>query len=226
MATIKASLRAGLDQLGLLLADNQIEKLLAFMALLQKWNKVYNLTAVRDAHGILTCHLLDCLAALVELRQSVAEPWALSDQADRKLGSLRLLDVGSGAGLPGVVFAICCPNWEVTCIDAVAKKTAFIQQVAVELQLANLHARHARVETLTEPFDVVCSRAFASLADFTNGSHQALARKGFWFALKGKYPADEIAALPNPVDVFHVKHIRVPGLDAERCLVWLRPRLA
>ena len=137
-------------------------------------------------------------------------------------GGARLLDVGSGAGLPGVVLAICCPSLQVSCVDTVGKKAAFIQQVAVELRLANLRGVHARVETLTGPFDVVGSRAFASLVDFTSWSHAALAPQGVWMAMKGKHPAEEMVVLPAGVEVFHVEQLAVPGLDAERCIVWMR----
>jgi 16S rRNA (guanine527-N7)-methyltransferase len=123
-----------------------------------------------------------------------------------------------------VVLAICCPEWQVDCVDAVAKKAAFVQQVAVSLRLPNLRGRHARVEQLTETYSLVTSRAFASLADFSQWSTQALAEGGSWVAMKGKYPADEIAQLPPPVHVFHVEPVAVPGLDAERCLVWLQRR--
>lgn len=138
---------------------------------------------------------------------------------------LKVLDVGAGAGLPGVVIAISRPDVDVTCVDTVAKKAAFVQQVAVELRLRNLHGQHARVETLKGGnFDVVCSRAFASLVDFTTWSADALAPGGIWLAMKGKHPADEIAALPPSVEVFHVEQLTVPGLDAERCIVWMRKK--
>jgi len=137
--------------------------------------------------------------------------------------AMRLLDVGSGAGLPGVVIAICHPEITVSCVDAVAKKAAFVQQVAVALQLPNLHSIHARVENLDDHYNVISSRAFASLTDFTSVSAQALAPGGVWMAMKGKHPADEIAALPASVTVFHVEPLAVPGLAAERCIVWMRP---
>ena len=137
---------------------------------------------------------------------------------------MRLLDVGSGGGLPGVVFAICCPDVDVSCVDTVGKKAAFIQQAAVALKLRNLHGVHARVETLTAPFDIISCRAFASLPDFVTWSQSALAMPhGVWLAMKGKHPADEIAALPAEVQVFHVEQLTVPGLDAERCIVWMKP---
>jgi 16S rRNA (guanine527-N7)-methyltransferase len=140
-------------------------------------------------------------------------------------GNQRLLDVGSGGGLPGAVFAILQPELNVSCVDTVGKKVAFVRQVALELGLRNLHAEHARVEQLqAPPFQIVCARAFASLADFTRLTTTLLAPGGVWLAMKGKRPNDEIAALPVGVDVFHVEPIEVPGLAAERCLVWMRPR--
>jgi 16S rRNA (guanine527-N7)-methyltransferase len=138
----------------------------------------------------------------------------------------RLLDVGSGAGLPGIVIAICCPHITVHCVDTVAKKAAFIQQVAVTLKLPNLRGIHARVESLTEPYDVVSSRAFASLVDFTTWSEKALAGQGVWMGMKGKHPVEEMAALAASVEVFHVEQLVVPGLDAERCIIWMRKRAA
>ena len=209
MSGLERGLREGLAELGLVLADPQISQLLAYQELIAKWNQVYNLTAVRDPQEMLTHHLLDSLAVVRPLRQHLA-------------GRATLLDVGSGAGLPGVVLAIACPDLMVTCVDTVAKKAAFIQQVAVQLGLPNLKGVHARVETLSGPFDVICSRAFASLADFTAWTRQALAPAGVWLAMKGKRPDDEIRALPASVKVFHVEPLSVPGLNAERCIVWMR----
>lgn len=128
--------------------------------------------------------------------------------------------------MPGVVIAICCPAVAVTCVDTVAKKAAFIKQVALALKLPNLTGMHTRVEAMSQPFDVICSRAFASLVDFTQWSVGVLAPTGVWLAMKGKHPAEEIAALPATVAVFHVEQLVVPGLDAERCLVWMRPTVA
>ncbi len=213
-APLDVALRAGCQTLGLELDEAQIAKLLDFMGLLQKWNKVYNLTAVRDPQEMLTHHLLDSLAAVAPLRRHLAQQGG---------AGRRLLDVGSGGGLPGVVFAICCPDLDVSCVDTVAKKAAFIQQAAAALQLSNLHGLHARVENLDGPFDVVSCRAFAALADFTAWSRQALAPHGVWLAMKGRHPQDEIDALPGDVQVFHVEQLTVPGLQAERCIVWLRP---
>lgn len=209
----ETALRDGLQALGLALSDAQIAQLLEFAALLQKWNKVYNLTALRSADEMLTHHLLDSLAAVAPLQRHLAQQGG---------AGRRLLDVGSGGGLPGVVFAICCPGLHVSCVDTVAKKAAFIQQAAAALGLKNLHGIHARVETLAGPFDVVSCRAFAALADFTAWSRQALAPDGVWLAMKGKRPQDEMAALPAEVNVFHVEPLSVPGLAAERCIVWMR----
>lgn len=190
------------------LSTQQTSHLLAYLDLIAKWTKVYNLTAVRDPAEMMTHHLLDSLAIISSLNKRIEQ------------GSL--LDVGSGAGLPGVVIAICCPDIQVTCVDTVAKKATFIKQVALELKLPNLTGLHARVENITQSFDVVCSRAFASLKDFTDWSVNALAPTGVWMAMKGKHPTDELAALPETVDVFHVEQLKVPGLDAERCIVWMR----
>jgi 16S rRNA (guanine527-N7)-methyltransferase len=209
-------LRAGLKALQLDLGDAQVSQLLDYQELIGKWTKVYNLTAVRDPAEMMTHHLLDSLAAVLPLRRYL-------EKAGLGQG-VRLLDVGSGAGLPGVVIAICCPNVTVTCVDTVAKKAAFIKQAALALKLPNLSGLHARVETITTPFDVICSRAFASLVDFTNWSVDALAAQGAWMAMKGKHPTDEIAALPATAEVFHVEQLQVPGLDAERCIVWMRAK--
>lgn len=218
MSDLRTTLQAGLQSLQLALEARQVDLLLDYLGLLQKWNKVYNLTAVRDPAEMMTHHLLDSLAAIKPLLQQIG---------DR---SLKLLDVGSGGGLPGVVIAIACPQIDVTCVDTVAKKAAFIQQAAATLKLPNLRGLHARVESLNalsgQGYDVVCSRAFASLVDFTNWSKSALNEGGVWMAMKGKHPGDELAALQaeaGAVDVFHVEQLQVPGLDAERCIVWMRP---
>ncbi|MFT7722360.1 MAG: 16S rRNA (guanine(527)-N(7))-methyltransferase RsmG [Roseateles sp.] len=206
---MRPALEAAAVQLGLDLSPSQIAQLLAYLALLQKWNKVYNLTAVRDPAQMLSHHLIDSLSVIAPLLRHGAPA--------------RLMDVGAGGGLPGVVIAVCCPGTDVSCVDAVAKKATFIQQVAAELKLPNLHGLHSRVEQLkAEPFGVITSRAFASLADFTVLTRQHLAPDAVWMAMKGQHPADEIAALPADVDVFHVEQLAVPGLDAQRCLVWMR----
>lgn len=206
----EATLRAGLAQLQLELSDSQIAQLLDYLKLIAKWTQVYNLTAVRDPAEMMTHHLLDSLAVIAPLQRHMMQG--------------KLLDVGSGAGLPGAVIAICCPAISVTCVDTVAKKATFIKQVALELKLPNLTGLHARVENIARPFDVICSRAFASLPDFTQWSANALAPSGVWMAMKGKHPADELAALPASVEVFHVEQLKVPGLSAERCVVWMRQK--
>jgi len=207
---LEEGLRAGGRELGLHLSDEQTQLLLDYMALIQKWNKVYNLTALRDPADMLSHHLLDSLTAISPLsRHTQGKP-------------VQVLDVGSGGGLPGVVLAICRPELNVTCVDTVAKKAAFVQQVAVSLKLPNLRGIHARVESLADPYQVICSRAFASLPDFVAWSRSALAEGGVWMAMKGKHPQDEIAALPADVKVFHVEPLTVPGLDVDRCMVWMK----
>jgi 16S rRNA (guanine527-N7)-methyltransferase len=189
--------------------ETQREALCAFLELLQRWSAIYNLTAVREPAAMLTQHLADCLAVIEPLRHM------------RERG--RLLDVGSGGGLPGVVIAIMLPLVDVTCVDAVGKKAAFVRQVAGVMRLPNLQAVHARVERMRDgPFDIVTSRAFASLLDFTASTRSRLAEDGVWMAMKGRTPDAEIAALPVDIDVFHVEQLTVPGLDAKRCLVWMR----
>jgi 16S rRNA (guanine527-N7)-methyltransferase len=158
------TLREGAAALGVALSDRQSEQLLAYGTLMLKWNKVYNLTAVRDPAGVMTHHLLDSLAVIAPLQRQYPEKG-------------RLLDVGSGAGLPGVIIAIMRPDIDVSCLDAVAKKAAFVQQVAVELELPNLRGLHARVELLEGSYNVISSRAFASLPDFFNGSKHLLATR-------------------------------------------------
>lgn len=215
-AALRSQLEQGAQQLKLGLGVAQIDTLMAFLDLLQKWNKVYNLTAVRDPQEMMTHHLLDSLAAVPALRRHVA---SLGRQPGERVAQL---DVGSGGGLPGVVFAVCCPEVDVHCVDTVAKKAAFLQQAAVSLKLPNLKGIHARVESLKGPYDIVSCRAFASLIDFTTWSRAAIAPQGIWFAMKGKKPDDEMAALGADVQVFHVEHLQVPGLDAERCVIWLK----
>lgn len=215
-----AALQAAAATLGFTLDDGTIERLCAYLDLLQRWNRVYNLTALRDPAEMLSHHLIDCLAVLPALRRHAAA---------QGLGRLRVLDVGSGGGLPGVVLAAVEPGWDVSCVDTVAKKASFIRQVAAELRLPNLHGLHARVERLppaSHRYELITSRAFASLPDFTRLTAPLLAEQGVWMAMKGKLPAEEQAALPASVEVFHVEQLQVPGLDAQRCLVWMRPAAA
>ena len=221
----QAQLQQAAQRLGWPLADTQAGMLLAYLNLLQRWNRVYNLTALRDPAEMLSHHLVDCLAVLPPLQR-----WWSSAAVPGATAICRVLDVGSGGGLPGVVVAALQPGWQVDCVDTVVKKVSFIRQVAAELRLSNLQGLHARVESLPSVADgasgyqLVTSRAFASLADFTALTRHLLAEGGVWMAMKGKLPADEQAALPADVEVFHVEQLQVPGLDAQRCLVWMRPR--
>lgn len=205
-----AELDAICSALGLRPTPHQTQALRGYLDLLQRWNATYNLTAVRERGAMIVQHLADCLAVVAPLARQVAAG--------------RVLDVGSGGGLPGVVLAIMLPALYVSCADAVGKKAAFVQQVAGTLALPNLRALHARVESLqAEHFDLITARAFASLDDFTRLTRHLLAPGACWLAMKGKQPDAEIAALPPGVRVFHVEPLTVPGLDADRCLVWMRP---
>lgn len=206
-------LQQGLADLALPLSSAQQADLLGYLARLAKWNTVYNLTSVREPLGMLTQHLMDCLAVLPAILNKCPAP-------------CRVLDVGSGGGLPAVVFAIACPDWRVTAVDTVAKKAAFVQSVSHALNLNNLHAVHGRVENITDTHDLVTCRAFAALDDFVQWSAGALNPTGRWLAMKGKHPQAEIDRLPANVEVESVEPIAVPGLGAERCLVWLRPKIA
>ena len=218
-------LRAGLESLGMAPSARQIERLLAYVALLVRWNAVYNLTAVRDPAQMVSTHLLDCAAALPSALQVLAQAGVPSEHG------AGILDVGSGAGLPGIVWAILLESAvvsaehpDITLVDAVEKKTAFQRQVCAELGLRRVHCVHARVETWQhEGFDLICSRAYATLEKFTGDTRHLLADKGRWLALKGVEPDDEIASL-HEVEVEAVQRLEVPQLcDAARCLVTMRP---
>lgn len=227
-----------LDTLGVSLDETQRQRCAAYMGLLSHWNGTYNLTALRDAPEMFTHHLSDCLAVLPHLARHLAARTSMGaagaagpaagagsvGQGGASSPVVRLLDVGSGGGLPGVLLAIARPDVQVCCVDTVGKKAAFIRQVAAELRLPNLRAEHARVEALRSQHDLITSRAFASLADFIALTRERLAPGGVWMAMKGKTPDDELASLPPDIEVFHVEQLRVPGLDAERCLVWMRVR--
>ena len=196
-----ALLAQGIASMGLAVSDDAQQKLLAYLALLQKWNKVYNLTAVRDPLEMVTLHLLDSLSVL---------PF---------VNSKNILDVGSGGGLPGIVLEICKPELQVTTIDTVQKKVIFMRQVKGELGLENLTPVHARVENFKPdvPFEIVISRAFSEIALFVQLTKHLIAENGQWFAMKGIMPADELEGLPlTPVQVIALK---VAGLDAERHLL-------
>ena len=222
---LQRSLQAGADALGVLLDARQQRQMLQYLQLLQKWNQVYNLTAVRNPQEMLHLHLLDCLAAVPGFLRALREQqvWIQTQtQTQADAASVPVLDVGAGGGLPGVVLAVCCAQAQVQCVDAVAKKMAFVQQVAGALRLPNLRARHARVEALPGQYSIITSRAFASLSDFVALTRERLAPAGVWMAMKGKYPQEEIDALPPGVQVFHVEQLQVPGVTAERCIVWMR----
>ena len=198
--------------MGLELPADQVEALIRFNELLQRWNAVYNLTSVRDLDTALTAHVLDCLAAVPPLRRQLRD-------VDRPA----VVDVGSGGGLPGVVFAITNPSIRIVCVDAVGKKTAFVTQVAAELRLGNLTSVHRRVEALTGSFNLIVSRAFSSLTAFVQLTEHLRMPTGLWMAMKGKEPSQEIAELPRSFSVFHVEHLQVAELVGDRCLVWIGP---
>lgn len=209
-AALTRSLQEGVAQLPLSLSDTQIAQLIDYLALLSKWNAVYNLTAVRDPAQMITQHLLDTLAAVP----------AFADAAN-------VLDVGAGGGLPGIVLAICGASrsvpLQVSMVDTVHKKTAFLTQVKAELGLQNATVYTGRVEQLQVPhlFDVITSRAFADLSDFVNWSGHLLAEGGKFIALKGVAPTDEAARLPSGWRVAAIRPLTVPGLNAERHLVFI-----
>lgn len=209
-----ASVRQICADLALPASDEQVTAMLQYLALLERWNRTHNLTAVRDPQAMLAHHLADCLAAVAALgRQS----W------DAGLG--RILDVGSGGGLPGLLLALFRPACTVVCIDAVGKKAAFIRQAAGLMGLGNVQAHHGRVETLAAPpFDLITARAFSTLADLIRLTRHLIADSGVWMAMKGQVPEAEIRELPPEIGMFHVEPLHVPGLQAQRCLVWMRLR--
>jgi len=205
--TLAAQLAAGLATMNLDLDAGQQEKMLAYVALLAKWNKVYSLTAIREPERMVTHHLLDSLAPLPHLKGA----------------QLRILDVGSGFGTPGIPLAIARPDWQLVLLDSNQKKTTFLRQALLELKLANVSIVTDRVELYRPdaPFHIITSRAFAELADFVQLTRHLLAQGGEWAALKGVYPHEEIARLPAGIRVTGVDALCVPELDAERHLVHL-----
>jgi 16S rRNA (guanine527-N7)-methyltransferase len=200
-------LKQGIKQLPLQLSEEQVEKLLDYLALLNKWNSVYNLTSVRDPLEMVKLHLLDSLTAVPAFA-----------------GASNVLDVGAGGGLPGMVLAISRPDMKVSMIDTVHKKTAFLNQVKAELGLSNVTVYTKKVQELEvkTKFDVITSRAFADLSDFVNWSGHLLAEGGQYIALKGTAPAEERERLPAPWKVQKLEPLAVPGLDAERHLVFIK----
>lgn len=200
----QSALQAGLMALGLDFPEEKQEKLLAFRDLLLKWNKVYNLTALRDPEQAIAHHLLDSLAILPHV------------------GAGALLDVGSGGGLPGIPLAISRPELSVSMVDTVQKKTTFLQQVAIQLALQNVAVHHARVEEMRGQYAQISSRAFAEMGQFVGLTRHLLAPGGRWLAMKGLRPNEEIRALPADVAVESIIPLSVPGLDAERHLIILK----
>jgi len=203
----------GVAELALPLGPTEVRRLIAFVRLIERWNTTYNLTAVRDPRNMVVQHILDCLAAAA----------ALGRRRGEGRGE-RLVDVGSGAGLPGVVIATVFPHREITCIDSVGKKAAFVTQAAGALGIRNVKALHARVERIADQFDVIASRAFASLSAFVGATDHLLKDSGTWMAMKGKAPDDELAEVAGRL-TFHVEPLIVPRLSADRCVVWLERRL-
>ena len=202
-------LASGIDEMGVGVSAEMQAKLLAYLALLQKWNKVYNLTAVRGPFDMVTLHLLDSLSVLPHVN------------------SKNLLDVGSGGGLPGIVLAICKPELQVTTIDTVQKKAIFMRQVKGELGLNNLTVVHSRVESYqpAEKFEAIISRAFSEIALFVKLTQHLLVQHGQWLAMKGQLPHEELQGLAvklnKPINVKKTISLKVAGLDAERHLLIL-----
>ena len=201
------TLAAGLAELGLDLSDAVQHKMLAFRDLLLKWNKTYNLTALRDPEQAISHHLLDSLTILPHV------------------GTGPLLDVGSGGGLPGIPLAIACPGLSVGMVDTVQKKASFLQQASIELGLKNVTVHHARGEEMQGQYAQISSRAFADLGLFVSLTRHLLAPGGRWLAMKGVRPDDEIAALPAGITVEAIISLIVPGLEAERHLIILKAGL-
>ena len=206
---IRRKLCDGLAKLGLSDDELSVTKLLEYASLLSKWNKVYNLTAVTAAEEVLTHHLLDSASLLPVLRQVMPE-------------AKTILDVGSGGGFPAVPLAVLCPDLDVSAIDAETKKTAFINQAAIRLRLKNLRVFHGRVQDLSGSFDVVVSRAFASLSDFVLWTQHLLPTKGYWLAMKGRIQKEELDGLPAGVLLENIHSVDVPGLNEKRVIVELR----
>ena len=210
--TVEQQLKAGIAALGLSLPDGAEAQLLAYLALLEKWNRVHNLTAVRGAERMVSHHLLDSLAAV---------PFFQGGGSD----SIHVLDVGSGGGLPGIPLAIARPELQVTLIDSVAKKTAFLLQAKAELGLNNVRVVTGRVEDFRPGtrFDVITSRAFSDLKEFVTLTRHLLEPAGRWLAMKGLMPHEEIASMPDWVRVSANHALVVPGLEASRHLIVLEP---
>lgn len=204
-----AELKRGAAALGLCLSDSQFAQMERYLVLLQKWNRTYNLTAVRDAMRMVNYHVLDSLSIVSFLGDGP-----------------RVLDVGSGGGMPGIPIAVVCPERQVVLLDANDKKTTFLRQVVIELNLENVMVVTSRVECyqVVDRFDCITSRAFAELAKFVSLTRPLLVPNGHWLAMKGSYPHEEIALLPPDTKVVEVARVNVPGLLAERHLVRICPQ--
>lgn len=203
MNDLKAKLQAGLDQLALNLTSEQVEKLMSYLTLLQKWNKVYNLTAIRDPQEMLIKHLLDSLAIVPHIEGE------------------RIIDVGTGGGLPGIPLAICFPEKQIDLLDSNSKKTRFLIQAKAELGLTNTKVLHSRVEEYQpEPlYDGVVSRAFAAMDDMLHWTHHLIPQGGCWWAMKAQKDFEDLSQLPNSIEVQKVVDLKVPFLNAERMLI-------
>lgn len=213
-ADLAQRLTQACESLGLQIAPAQTDQLLTYLTQMQRWNRTYNLTAIRDPEQMLVQHLFDSL--------SVVEPLA---RLKATTAATKVYDIGSGGGLPGVVLAITLPAWQVSCVDAVEKKMAFVRQMSGVLSLPNLRAVHARVEDLAPAqCDIVISRAFASLNDFATLAGRHVRNDGTLVAMKGKVPDDEIHALHEQGEwqVEDIQALQVPQLQAQRCLIRMR----
>ena len=201
--TLQIQLEQGLQQIGLNLPDEAIAQLMHYLALLQKWNKVYNLTAIRDPQEMLVKHLLDSLAVVPHI------------------SGQRLIDVGTGGGLPGIPLAICYPERQVDLLDSNSKKTRFLIQAKAELKLENTLVLHSRVEEYqpTELYDGVVSRAFASMEDMLHWTKHLLVDDGFWWAMKAQKDFEDYSKLAGLVTIEKMIDLQVPGLNAERILI-------
>lgn len=207
--TDRIGLEAEMAQMGLDASLEVLEKLHDFEVLLLKWNRTYNLTAIRDLGGVRVQHLLDSLSIV---------PWV------DKIGGSRILDVGSGGGLPGIPLALVRPKLHITLVDAVQKKISFLQQACIELELKNVAMHHLRVEKLKDKagFDLITSRAFAEIRLFVELTRGLLKPGGRWLAMKGQVPDLELVDLPVGIEVDQIHRLQVPGLDAERHLIVLK----
>lgn len=217
-SSFEGQLEKACQTLNIEITKRQQEVLLEYLSQLLKWNKTYNLTAIRDPDLALVQHIFDSLTIINPLKNFYRQ---------RELNQRSVLDVGSGAGLPGVVIATMIPETLVTCVDTVEKKMTFVRQVSGVLGLENLKALHQRVELLqNNKFDVVTSRAFATLEDFATLAGEQVENNGIMVAMKGKIPHDEIAILEEKTNwyVDEIEIIKVPQLSAQRCLVWMKQK--